>query len=666
MSDDHLRLLYEISALVARFDGDPALAQVLALTARAMPVTTAVFVLDVGDALGSHAWKAEGVPPSRVDEAIVTARASYAWFAGQAARATVPSPSKRRFIAVPLAVERGNVFGALQVEAAAAVLDEGQVFFVNATANLVAMAVERRAVAERAERRLRAQLDFTRGITASLGEGVLACDTVGRITFMNPAAEKLLGRDEAGMLGTATPDTLRIQTAGGTLLEDVSCPLVRVLETEAPIASDEHSLIGRDGVPIPISYTAAPIRSGMRTLGAAIVFRDIIAVKRSERAQRLLARTSAAFGDSLDYAATLAALVRCTVPVFADQCLLDEIEETGRVAGPDATYRAEALATGHAVLVERRSDPPLAQDAEAPLSRRFDSSGARSLIVVPLFVRGRTFGMLTFGMADSGRRFTPDDVDLAEELGRRAATAIDNVRLYRALEQAVRARQDMLAVVSHDLRNPLNTVSIATASLLEQRPDFDRRKSDRRAIEMIERAGKRMERMTSDLLDVSSIEAGHLAVSSAPTTVRSLMVDVLEVMTPSAAGKGLQLVVDPLDSSLVVRCDRERILQVLTNLVGNAIKFTASGGHIQISAKQAAEFVRFSVADTGPGIAEELLPHVFERYRQAAETASKGRGLGLFITKGIVEAHGGRIVVDSVLGSGTKFSFDLPSVGGPA
>jgi signal transduction histidine kinase len=183
---------------------------------------------------------------------------------------------------------------------------------------------------------------------------------------------------------------------------------------------------------------------------------------------------------------------------------------------------------------------------------------------------------------------------------------------------------------------------------------------DSRMVDVIGRAADRMSRMTRDLLDVSSIEANQLSVDPQPTRVATIVHDLVEAVEGTAKDRSLELCVKDADPTLVAHCDRDRILQVLTNLVGNAVKFTPPGGRIDVSIEPAGDLVRFVVSDTGSGIAPELLPHVFERNRQAPETAAQGRGLGLFITKGIVEAHGGRIRVQSAVGAGTDFEFSVP------
>jgi PAS domain S-box-containing protein len=683
---DRLRHLYEISTLLTRYEGfGRTLPEVVAVAARALPIRTAVLLLGAHPSPESHAWNTDDVDEAHLAVALTRARETYAWFTGE------PAPSERDssppsirglpsrdssahldsgesiavdstnsyFLVLPLLVERGRIFGVLQVEGAAP-LDEADVSFVNAAANQVAVAIDRQAAIDDAEARVRAQLDFTRALTQSVGEGIIATDVDGRITFVNPAAERLLGWTEPSLLGTYAPHALRVQTAEGRVLGAAQCPLMRTLETFERFASDEHSFIGRDGVAVPVSYTSTPMRSAGRRTGAVLVFRDVLAVTLAERTQRLLASASAALAESLDYRTTLAALVRCAVPAFADCCFVDEVE--GGPSAPSTRTRSRWPATlgpDRAVLVESLSDLTLAELAEEEHVALLRRSGVRSLVVVPLCVRGRTFGVLTLGMAASGRCFTEADLPFAEEIGRRAAIALDNARLHRETEAAVRDRQDILAMVSHELRTPLSVVYMAATSLLERRPHRDVRDPDRHELEMIERAAKRMNRMTRDLLDVSSIEAGHLAVEPRAVAIRTIIGDLLEASARRAAARSVRLVAGPLDPLLLVCCDHERILQVLENLVSNALKFTPIGGLVELTVEARGELVWIAVANTGSEIASSLVPHVFERYRQAKETAAMGRGLGLFIAKGIVEAHGGTIGVESEVGKGTTFFFTL-------
>jgi PAS domain S-box-containing protein len=241
---------------------------------------------------------------------------------------------------------------------------------------------------------------------------------------------------------------------------------------------------------------------------------------------------------------------------------------------------------------------------------------------------------------------------------------LDNVRLMAEAQEALRAREDLLAIVSHDLRNPLGVVLASTALLLKSNLPPDKQERARRQVEAIQRAGNRMNRLIRDLLDFASIQAGRLSVSKQPQDVGAMVSEVLEVTEPLAAAKSQRLVAD-VAPELAIRCDHDRVIQLFSNLVGNAVKFTPEGGTITVHATREGEVVRFLVEDTGPGIPAEELPHVFDRYYQAQRKNRDGIGLGLSIARGIVEAHGGRIWVESEDGKGSRFFFTLPS-GDPA
>jgi signal transduction histidine kinase len=234
----------------------------------------------------------------------------------------------------------------------------------------------------------------------------------------------------------------------------------------------------------------------------------------------------------------------------------------------------------------------------------------------------------------------------------------ENVRLVGEAQEALRAREDLLAIVSHDLRNPLGVVLASTALLLKSNLPPDKQERARRQVEAIQRAGNRMNRLIRDLLDFASIQAGRLSVSKHPQDVAAMVNEVLEVTEPLAAAKSHRLVADVVPE-LAIKCDHDRVIQLFSNLVGNAVKFTADGGTITVRAVPDSGIVRFSVTDTGPGISADELPYVFDRYYQAQRRNRDGIGLGLSIARGIVEAHGGRIWAESEEGKGSTFSFTL-------
>lgn len=236
----------------------------------------------------------------------------------------------------------------------------------------------------------------------------------------------------------------------------------------------------------------------------------------------------------------------------------------------------------------------------------------------------------------------------------------ERLRLYQEAQRALKSRDDLLATVSHDLRNPLSTITmVATLMLSTAASDEPGRRLHRHA-EKLDRAAKRMEHLIRDLLDLAALESGHLSINPKPTQLTSLISETIEALLPAAQAKAIKLASDQNDGGTWVTCDRERVLQVLTNIVGNAIKFTPEGGSIELRCARRAGEVCLSVADTGPGIAEQDLPKVFDRFWQGNSATRAGTGLGLAIAKGIVERHAGSLWVESELGKGTTFSFTLP------
>jgi signal transduction histidine kinase len=230
---------------------------------------------------------------------------------------------------------------------------------------------------------------------------------------------------------------------------------------------------------------------------------------------------------------------------------------------------------------------------------------------------------------------------------------------HAALERsrkAVAARDELLGVVAHDLRNPLGAI-LLKATLLGQTADTDKA---RRHAEAIGSVAMRMESLIKTLLDVATIEAGRFSVTPVPCGTRELAADANELFENLAASKQIRFECLLPELALCVRADRERILQVLSNLLGNAFKFTPPGGRVTLSVAEEGPVARFSVSDTGPGISEAHLPHLFERFWKHETEGKKGTGLGLFISKGIVEAHGGQLQAESHPGAGSTFSFTVP------
>jgi signal transduction histidine kinase len=272
----------------------------------------------------------------------------------------------------------------------------------------------------------------------------------------------------------------------------------------------------------------------------------------------------------------------------------------------------------------------------------------------------RKAGALTFLCIEPARRHEQSDIALAEELGRRAAFAVENARLYaRALHQT-RMREQILGVVSHDLRNPLGTMKLSIGVLADLAVPPQEESARDQTIGMLERAVDRAQRLIEDLLDFANIDAGRLSLELRRLDPILLLHEARDVLEPLARAKQVLLEIDAHPPLRHVLGDRDRILQVLSNLATNAINVSASGAIVRLRATPSGDAIRFSVTDMGPGISETDQRHLFERRWRSSAIAYKGTGLGLAIAQGIVEAHGGKIWAESTLGVGSTFCFTLP------
>lgn len=504
-------------------------------------------------------------------------------------------------------------------------------------------------------------------------------DRDGRIEEANLTAAALFRMDRSALVGTPLAALVSMENR-----QAFRAHLTRCFTEKARVTGELAFSVQGSGQIVAHMVSTPVLGPGETIVGCKMTLTDISAIKRSEEKLRLLAQASAAFGSSFDYVTTLAEVVRLTVPVFADICFVDILDQAGQLrrvevafADPRKQHLADAVrhlvpsATGNApqAHVLRSSEPILLAEATATGLHRAIADGlehesliqacrARSLMFVPLIARARTRGVATFVMAESERYYSSADLLLAQDLASRAAMAIDNAQLYEEAQRAIQAREDVLSIVSHDLKNPLAIITLSAVFLLQSSWQLDPPKQQQ--LEMIQRAAEMMERIIHDLLDMSSIESGQLSVELGVHDIDGLMRDACEALLPLAQGKGLDLRLDTLGGSVQVLCDRERVFQVFSNLIGNAIKFTPAGGSITIRAEIQEHMALVAIRDNGPGIPAALVPHVFKRRWQARETARKGLGLGLHISKGIVEAQGGTIWVESQPGAGTTLFFTMP------
>jgi PAS domain S-box-containing protein len=441
--------------------------------------------------------------------------------------------------------------------------------------------------------------------------------------------------------------------------------------------------IRKDGTIVDVTLGVSVLRdAGGETVHYIAQIQDITEQKRAEAEQRFLAAIGPLFAESLDFEETLTRIAERMAGEMADLCFIDILESAGeprttKVAGADPELVALCDRLGHIprdrsgpYLMRRvfeTQQPLLVQDPSVAELASFAATEhhlealrmarIHSMLQVPLVVHGQLIGGIALVSSTPRRTYGPLDLRLAEALAVRAAVSIENARLYRSAMRATQARDDVLGVVAHDLRNPLSSIMLEVQTMHEGMSG----ERLRRGLESLGRSANRMERLIADLLDVARIEAGKLSIEPARVRVQPTLVEAIEGERSLARASSIELTLEPVDATLEIDADRHRLDQILENLVGNAIKFTEPGGKVTVSATRREREVVFIVSDTGRGVSPAALPHLFDRFWQAdRRNQRQGAGLGLTIAKGLVEAHGGRIWAESTQGRGTTFSFTLP------
>jgi PAS domain S-box-containing protein len=555
--------------------------------------------------------------------------------------------------------------------------------------------------ASRMEREEEARSWFTTTLR-SIGDAVIATDARGCVTFMNHVAETLTGWTEGDAEGRPLEEVFDIVSEHTRAA--VESPVVKVLREGGIVGLANHTVLrSRAGVEIPIDDSGAPIRNeGGRVLGVVLVFRDVTSDKRDRARSEFLAKAGEALVASIDYQATLATVARFAVPTLADWCAVELLEpgakaskqvavahvdeskirfarEFGERYPPDPNARTgvpEVIRTGKSALYidipQALLEGSARDDEHLEIIRNLH---LKSAMVVPLRVRGRSFGAITFVYAESGRRYSEDDLTFAEDFARRAAMAIENALFLRETEEArakermlrseaelaSRAKDQFLATVSHELRTPLNAILGWTVTLRQrkQAEDVDR------ALAIVERNARVQTKLIEDVLDISRIISGKLELNLGPTNVAEAVSAAVETVAPAAQAKDINTSIDVPDGSLTFTADADRLQQIVWNLLSNAVKFTPKGGSVTVGAFRDGSEVCIFVSDTGEGIRSEVLPLVFDPFQQADASTTRrhgGLGLGLSIVKQLVSAHGGTVRAESEgEGKGAKLTVRLPA-----
>ena len=521
--------------------------------------------------------------------------------------------------------------------------------------------------------------DILAEIVEIAADAVICMDAFQRITFFNKGAEAIFGWTPEEIIGqrieTLIPERYRANHPRHVAEFGRSKVRARRMGERREIAA-----LRKSGEEFPAEAAISQVHQGDDVI-YSVVLRDVTVRKRFEQRQQFLAETGEKLASSFGSSETLNQVARLAVPTIADGCILENRVGKGFLAGaaahvdPDIESMLDEIgvagaripAKGHPLTEILRKPSPVLLQSNAT-SRLLEAGGnpaylkamkamnPESAVFLPLVAREQLIGALT--LFRTKRTFDGDDLGFAEDLARLAALALDNARLHDTVRASLRARDEMVGVVSHDLRNPVAAVKMLSRTLLRAAESDGKHAHE--SIGLIAQAAEQMDALIRDLLDVNRLDAGKLVVEAVPVDPSVLLTDSLQTLRPLVEEKGISLDLEIAAELPKVMADRERVQQALSNLIGNAIKFSPPGSKIVVVPRREAEEVVISVVDKGKGITADQLPRVFDRYWQSSRTDRQGAGLGLAIAKGIVEAHGGRIWIESTPGEGTTASFSLP------
>ncbi|MBD1909154.1 ATP-binding protein [Leptolyngbya sp. FACHB-8] len=513
---------------------------------------------------------------------------------------------------------------------------------------------------------------------------IFTLDLDGVITSWNPGAERLLGYKEAEIIGQPgytifTPEDRK----NGQDKKELEIALTQGR------AEDDRWHLRKDGSRFFASGYMMQLHDEAGNLqGLVKILRDITETHQAAEREQFLSQASAVLAGTLDYKNTLFNIAQLAVPFLADFCffdILNNYQQIERVAWhhgdpakrdwfeelqrytPPADQGSHpithVLATGKANLVPLVTEEwKQTVTLNAEHLQLIQECQVRSLITVPLIAHGRTLGALTVCLtADSNRYYTTTELDLVEELGHRAALALDNARLYQQAQEANRMKDEFMAVLSHELRSPLNPI-LGWIQLI-QKGTLNAEKTAK-AWATIERNARLQAQLIEDLLDISRILRGKLKLNVEQVNLAATVHAAIETVQLAAQAKSI-VIESMLDAHVgLVLGDTTRLQQVVWNLLSNAIKFTPERGRVEIRLEQMASQVQITVSDTGIGISSNFLPHVFDYFRQSDSATTRrfgGLGLGLAIVRQLVEAHGGTVWAESPgEGQGATFTVRLP------
>jgi len=545
---------------------------------------------------------------------------------------------------------------------------------------------------------VRAQTGASASGTVSPGGRALSTADIGADPLLLPNVAA------TGIAGCSTVYTTSLKGRDGTILGTLATYFRepdRLSDVDqAPV--ELYTRLAGSAIDNALTHRRAELQSERRTEAENerenLLERERDAKRRSD----FLAEASGLLSSSLEYEPTLATVAGLALPFLGSWCFVDLVEPDSsmrRVAvvhpDPEKQRMARLLENGwpperddplgapRAVrtraseILPNVSDEMLVEAAHGEENLRIlRALGIGSLMVVPMIVRDQMLGAITFVSADVGHQYTQEDLTTAEGLASRAAVAIENARLLRAAERARRdaeaarveaekanrAKSVFLSTMSHELRTPLNAIG-GYAELLEMEVKGQLSADQHEQVQRIRINQRHLLSLVNSVLDFAKLDAGRMEFDIQPVQVSAVVGDVESLVAPLSEAKRITLPRDCANAHLVVRADREKLTQILVNLVTNAVKFTRPGGRISIGCSLADGRVLFHVEDSGIGIAPENLEHIFKPFIQVSEGHTRkqeGTGLGLAISRELARGMGGEITVESLLGKGSTFRVALP------
>jgi PAS domain S-box-containing protein len=432
------------------------------------------------------------------------------------------------------------------------------------------------------------------------------------------------------------------------------------------------------------------IRVSDQVKGTVCVVRDITEQKTHVTRRSFVMQAAAALSESLDYEITLKNAANFAVRKFSSWCVVTLVNEVGSIerviVGADQgekdisvllsdipfrcseKYINKRVHLTHQMDEAHQVDEALLKDLfpDENERKRFEPLEISAYICVPLLASTTFLGAITFIKSKNKLNlgespyYDEKDTSAAVEVAGRMALAVQNAKLYRETKEAVRSREDLIASVSHDLKNPLSAISINAELIARASETSSKSPVFKKLSGTIKASVDRMTSLIKELLELEKLRGGEFVVVKSEISAKSLVDTAMLEIEPLVVQKSITLFKSLPDNDVMINADRERLLQVFSNLLGNALKYTPRGGQIDISFINLSHEVQFSVRDTGPGIGKKDLPRIFDRYWRSENSDKMGAGIGLTIARAIIGAHGGSIWAESTFGRGSTFSFTIP------